>query len=509
MQWMPTEADIKQLSEINISEQTFRYYLELFKKNDWFLDLNRPCTVGDGILRLNGEEIDRYIALYEKEMVKGRMAKFVPASGAATRMFQCLWEVVKLGGNQTLQDLKKIGHNDAILFFENLKNFAFYPLIEKKCSDKGFSIDEFIIGKEPLKVLCEIILKDLEFGLLPKALIPFHRYGSELRTAFEEQIIEAIPYLRDGDNKCRLHFTVTPEWWKKFEETLEEVKLKYNQYNLDVTFSLQSPSTNTPAVDEKNRPVRDADGRLLFRPGGHGSLLANLNKLKGDIVFIKNIDNVVPDTLKTLVVKWKKILGGILVELDNDIRDALDTLNKDPLKGSEKAEFICEKWDISLPHEHARTRVSEHAFLFKRLLDRPRRVCGMVPNVGAPGGGPFWVNEKDGSTSRQIVEKAQVDMHNPQQAKIWESSTHFNPVDIVCSLRDFKGQNYDLHRYTNPNAIIITQKHYLGKPIKVLEHPGLWNGSMARWLTVFVEVPAETFQPVKKVTDLLEPGHRE
>ncbi len=504
-----SREDEKQLLELGISKEKIMEYLKLFEKNDWFVTLIRPCKINDGIECINPTKQDYYISLYEEEAQKGRMLKFVPASGAATRMFQCLWAVLESTQVETINDLNLLTPDsiskDAIAFFKNIKNFAFYNLIETYCSEKGISIEE-CIEKGPIKELANIILHKLGFANLPKGLIPFHRYNNqELRTPFEEHIIEAIGYVKDKDNICRLHFTIGEEYHAIFQQKLNKIKEKFKDIVLDVTFSYQSPSTHTIAVDMNNIPFRDEQNRLLFRPGGHGSLLKNLNEIKGDIIFIKNIDNVVPDSLKPLVIKWKKILGGMLIEIEKEAHYLVRQLNK----GREltRAEIFCHRYGIILPDNYTKKSTEEKASILHELLNRPIRVCGMVRNLGAPGGGPFWTKNKEHLESKQIVEKAQVNFNNSAQESIWQSSTHFNPVDIVCSVRDAYGSPFDLHKFKDSSAVIITEKHYHGKPIKVLEHPGLWNGSMAYWITIFVEAPLETFHPVKKVTDLLNPVH--
>ncbi len=504
-----SKEDEKQLSELGISREKIIDYLKLFEKNDWFVTLVRPCKVNDGIECINSTKENHYISLCEEEAQKGRMLKFVPASGAATRMFQCLWAILESNQVKTLEDLDLLIPDtiakDAITFFKNIKNFAFYDLIETYCSRKGTSIEQYI-KEGPIKELANIILHELGFANLPKGLIPFHKYNNkELRTPFEEHIIEAVGYVKDKDNICRLHFTIGEEYHAMFQQELNRIKRKLNNVILDVTFSYQSPSTHTIAVDMNNIPFRDEQNRLLFRPGGHGSLLKNLNEIKGDIIFIKNVDNVVPDNLKPLIIRWKKILAGVLIEIEREAHHLVKQLKKG--KELKKAENFCHRYGIILPQNYVTKPPEEKITILYNLLNRPIRVCGMVRNLGAPGGGPFWTKNREHLESKQIIEKAQVNFNDSTQESIWKSSTHFNPVDIVCSVRDAHGNPFDLHKFKDPDAVIITEKHYHGKPIKVLEHPGLWNGSMAYWITVFVEVPLDTFHPVKKATDLLNPAH--
>ncbi len=508
-QFTLTEEDLKQITELGITSELIFRYIEFFKKGNRYVHLNRPCKLGDGIEVIPENLQEQYISIYEKELRKGRMSKFVPASGAATRMFQCLWKILEIRKPITLEDLKLREENnslkDTIVFFENIQDFAFFDLINEYCKKSGVNIEEYL-SKGPLQKLAQIILHDLNFGTLPKALIPFHKYENEIRTAFEEHIVEAIEYLRDEQDVCRLHFTVGEEFLSLFSEELKRLKQKYDHLTLDITFSVQSSSTHTIAVDMNNVPFRDEKGRLLFRPGGHGSLLKNLNEFAGDIVFIKNIDNVVSDRLKPLVVRWKKILGGLLITVEQNVHRLVRQFHNGDKNFLMEAEKFCIEWNIPLSETYSYLMEDEKKKYLYSTLNRPIRVCGMVPNAGEPGGGPFWIIDKK-AESKQIVEKAQVNLLDKTQRLIWETSTHFNPVDIVCSLRDANGQPFDLEKFKDPNSVIITEKHYKGKPIKVLEHPGLWNGSMAHWITIFIEVPSETFQPVKKVTDLLKSSH--
>lgn len=502
---------IKIPKSFGISEEQIHYYLNHFEKNDWYLTLDRPCTTDDGIMQIDSTDEESLINEYEKEALKGRALKFVPASGAATRMFQCLWHLIENQNIHTYNDLMKYADKnnediqDVLRFFVHLNTFAFFEAIVEWCSHRGKTIEDYLT-KGPLKELVEGILNDIGLGHLPKALIPFHRYPHGPRTAFEEHIVEACGYVTDGEGICRIHFTVDQAHLDAFLMARE--KILKNPAIVDkgciprIDFSIQSPSTHTPAVHPDNRLFLDEDGHLLLRPGGHGALLKNLQECKGDIVFIKNIDNVVSDDVKPLIIRWKKILGGILVRLERDVNNALRLLYEKGENAKSEVEYVCRTWGIDFCY----TDNSNASFVkgLKATLDRPKRVCGMVKNIGAPGGGPFWVKNRRGCMSKQIVEKAQVRLSDKAQKSIWESSTHFNPVDIVCSLIDSTCHHYDLAQFTDPDAVIIAHKHYKGKPIKVIEHPGLWNGGMAKWITVFVEVPSETFRPVKKITDLLE-----
>jgi len=382
--------------------------------------LLRPCTAGDGVARIDEGEHAELLALAREAAGAGRLSKFVPASGAASRMF----EFLRSGDSD---------HPDVRRFRENASSFAF------SASD----------------------LQALE--ALPKGLLPFHRYAEAVRTPFEEHLVEAAATVRDAAGVCRVHVTVSPGHRAAFEAVLRQARPRLERETgarFEVRFSEQAPSTDTVAIDETGRLFRDSEGRLLFRPGGHGALLKNLAESGGDVVLVKNIDNVVPDDLRAPTLLWKRLLAGVLVRL-----------------------------------ERASTRV------------RPLRACGVVRNEGEPGGGPFWVQGPGGET-RQIVESAQVDLANSAQAAIWSAATHFNPVDLACSLRDASGRPFDLPRFVDERAVFIAKKTHEGRTLFALERPGLWNGAMALWETVFVEVPKETFAPVKTALDLLRPEHQ-
>jgi hypothetical protein len=399
-------------------------------------------------------------------------------------------------------------------FLKNLKQFAFYDDLKAVMSRDGLDVDDLAASGQ-YKDILEYVLtsRGLDYADLPKGLIAFHRYPGHSRTPFEEHVVEGAAYTRDATGMARLHFTVSPEHEAPIRVHLDEVKDRYEtgDLSLDLALSVQQPSTDTIAVDMKNRPFRDESGGLVFRPGGHGALLGNLNSLKGDVVFIKNIDNVVPDRLKGPTYQYKRALGGYLAELQEQVfalngRLAARSVDKGAV--SRALELAREKLAIDFPPGMAKGTVREQAaFLFSRL-NKPLRVCGMVKNEGEPGGGPFWVEMKDGSAALQIVESAQVDLESPEQRAVWESSTHFNPVDLVCGVRDYEGKPFDLFTYSDPETGLISVKSQGGNELKALELPGLWNGAMAHWNTVFVEVPIITFNPVKVINDLLRKEHQ-
>ncbi len=520
-QEMFTEEDIRQIEEHGLTVEQVMDQIQKFMKPPPFLRLERPCTIGDGITVIPEERHQTLTDLFEPNRLEGRFMKFVPASGAATRMFKALQKFYNQPGPITKEMLKQAasrGDKDAahlLEFLENLEKFAFFDQLKAVVAQKGLDIHE-LLKKERLKEVLGFILNPdgLGYGNIPKALIPFHRYNGHTRTAFEEHLVEAANYVADAKGNARIHFTVALEHKKRFQEFLETVRPIYEKelgVRYVVDFSIQKPSTDTIAVDMENRPFRLPDGRLLFRPGGHGALIENLNDLNADLVFIKNIDNVAPDHLKPETYKWKKILGGLLIEVEGKVHSYLSSISR-----GEKTEvflqqvmiFLEEELGIHLPDHLSGLKLDDLADYLFGQLNRPIRVCGMVKNVGEPGGGPFWVKDKSGRISRQIVEVAQINMEDPDQRSIFERSTHFNPVDLVCSVRDWEGKPFDLRRFVDPDAVFITQKSKDGKDLKALELPGLWNGAMAHWITIFVEVPLITFNPVKTVNALLRREHQ-
>ncbi|HET9229381.1 MAG TPA: DUF4301 family protein [Thermoanaerobaculia bacterium] len=457
-----TPADLSQMAGLGIDPAEALRQIELFRNPPPFTRVVRACRVGDGIRRISKASEPWLLARFEEAARSGRVAKFVPASGAATRMFKDL----------------VAGQSDAVRTFqENLPRFAFYEDLHTE--------------------------KWIDYAEMPKGLLKFHRYPEGPRTPFEEHLVEATDVTRDADGVCRLHFTVSPQHQDSFERLLEEVRPVYEtRYGcrFQVSFSDQRRSTDTIAVDPENRPFRQEDGTLLFRPGGHGALLDNLNSLGWDLVLLKNIDNVVPDSRKPVVNGWKKALTGYLLALQERIFRLSERLEADPAALDEAAKLV--EGELSRPIPAG---VDRRQFVLD-ALNRPLRVCGVVRNQGEPGGGPFWVEDANGQVSIQIVESSQID---PKiRDEVLSQSTHFNPVDIVCALRDRHGTPYDLHRFVDPATVFISSKSHEGRPLKALERPGLWNGAMAGWNTVFVEVPDETFAPVKTVLDLLRPEHQ-
>lgn len=514
------DADLRQLERLGITLSQVLDQIEILRKSSFYIRLNRPCTLGDGIHKIPEDKAGKYLSLHDTAARKNRFQKFVPASGAATRMFQSLLQIYYVPQFLDCDELyRRVEQGvalatDFLRFVEQLHKFPFWEELEASVARSGLCLNA-LLQKGQFRTVLDHILTPcgLNYGSLPKGLLKFHRYSDGSRTAFEEHLVEAAYYLKDEVGRCNLHFTVPEEHEEGFRQVLERTRFCYEEHYgacYNVCFSHQKRSTDTIAVDLENRPFRDLSGSLHFRPGGHGALLENLNDLQGDLVYIKNIDNLVPDRLKETSAYWKKILAGYLVEVQQTVhgflRSLKATVDEDVVERAMR--FAKEDLLIHFPVDFSLWPVEKRRwFLFERL-NRPIRVCGVVVNTGEPGGAPFWVEDKSGALTLQIVERAQVDFSSPSQQEIWMSSTHFNPVDLVCGLRDFEGKPFDLRRYVDSEAVFISRKFKDGKEIKALELPGLWNGAMADWITIIVEVPEITFNPVKTVYDLLRPEHQ-
>lgn len=500
-----TAADLNQLINEGILPDQVRTQIGLLKSGLPPLRLNRPASPGDGIVIISGAEQEKLIARHDAAAGRGRFMKFIPASGAASRMFTNWQSVLARGGFD--------GTTEEAQFANNLHRFAFFPALQEVIALRGENIESLLASGNIRQILHYILTpQGLNYGRLPKALIKFHAYdhGSH-RTALEEHLVEAALYTADNRKECRLHFTVSEEHLSVISRFLEEITPGYQkQFGLtfQIGLSCQSSASNTVAL-EGQELYRDGVGRLILRPGGHGALLKNLQALDGDVVFIKNIDNVAPDGLKPVITLYKKILGGYFLYLEEEIFRHLRNLSgEDSAEGRvREALLFCRQmlqWDV--PVVFAGASLPQQRELIIQKLNRPLRVCGMVRNEGEPGGGPFWIDAEEGQ-SLQIVEAQQIDGSCKQQKTVWSAATHFNPVDLVCGLRDYRSQKFDLSHFSDPQTATLSQKTEGVRKITVLEHPGLWNGSMARWNTVFVEVPIATFNPVKMIDDLLRPQH--
>jgi hypothetical protein len=508
--------DLRQMAEMGVAPAEAARQVEIFRHPPPYTRVLRPCRPGDGIRALAAEDHATLLGHFDAAARRGRTAKFVPASGAATRMFKdVVAYLASPPGTEPGPVLRTL--------LEHLPRFAFYPDL---AAALDLDLHAGVRRRDWRRVLAALVgSPGLGYAECPKGLLPFHRYPGTregARTPFEEHLIEAAAMTRSDDGLCLLHFTVSPEHQEGFERLLDRVRPRLEERydcRFEVSFSTQRHATDTLAVDLCDRPFRLADGALLFRPGGHGALLDNLNELGQDgwdIVLLKNIDNVVPDDRKPVVHLWKRLLGGCLLAVREQTFAHLDRLEAlDGVKGKraegvlrEAAEFLDRELCRPLPAGFAQAPLRERQRFLTDALERPIRVCGVVRNLGEPGGGPFWVESPAGEISPQIVETSQIDPRDAGQQAILAAATHFNPVDVVCGLRDRHGRPYDLHRFVDPAAIFIAEKSHEGTPLKALERPGLWNGAMAGWSTVFVEVPDATFAPVKTVLDLLRPEHQ-
>jgi len=504
--------DLLQLKSKGIAPQEFERQIENFKKGFPFVKVQKPAKIGDGILKLNKKDIETYKKLYDD--YSAEVLKFVPASGAATRMFSFLFDFLEKGGDH-YSSISQIEQSEVKTFFQNLKSFAFYDELDTFIKSKNQSLEELLEECHFKIIIHYFLLKEgLHYGDKPKGIILFHKIENEIRTALEEHLVEGALYSKSSKNKVKIHFTISPEHINLFNEHVNKVKGKYEKlYNVsfEITFSQQKSSTDVVAVDENNELFRNEDESLLFRPGGHGALIENLNDLKDDIIFIKNIDNVVPDKLKSDTINYKKALAGLLIKYKMKIHNYLvqiDEGNLDTSDLKEIATFIKNELCFVASDDIEEFTIDLQSNYLKHILNRPIRICGMVKNEGEPGGGPFWVKHKDSHIDLQIIESSQIDPNDSKQQQIVQSSTHFNPVDLVISPINYKGIKFDLIKYRDPETGFISKKNKDGKILKAQELPGLWNGAMANWNTLFVEVPISTFNPVKTVNDLLRPEHQ-
>ena len=468
------------MEEHGLTPAALETQLKNFREGFPFLPVTRAASCGDGIRVLDAAGIEQAAARYDRAKESLRVVKFVPASGAATRMFKDLFEFVREGRRTAV-----VGE-----LLANRRRFAFWPELRTIIGDDA----------DELRTVENIVAEGLRYGETPKGLVSFHRYGDEVRKAVEEHLVEGAQYAAAG-GEVKIHFTVSPEHLTRFEALLAEKIPGYESrfgVKYRISFSVQDPSTDTLAVNPDCTPFRRADGRLLFRPAGHGALIGNLGKIDADIVFVKNIDNVTTDARRSDTVLYKKALAGVLLALQERIFEYLMALEVPGAELEPIAAFIENELCVKLPKDYGTA-------LLRQVLDRPIRVCGMVRNAGEPGGGPFWVAGADGLETLQIAGSNQI---APEKRELMRSATHFNPVDLVCSFRTSKGGRFDLREFVDPATGFISRKSDGGRELLAQELPGLWNGAMARWNTVFVEVPITTFSPVKVVTDLLRPEHQ-
>ncbi len=503
-----SKQDISQIEARGISEDQVLDQLKQIEKGFPFLKLEAAASIDKGIVAPGKDEQDKYVNIWNDYKSEGhKIVKFVPASGAASRMFKNMFAFLSAEYTVPTTDFEKE-------FFDNIKDFAFYNELDDKCkANDGNSITNLIEEGKYKNIVANMLNENgLNYGNLPKGLLLFHNYEDGPRTPMEEHLVEAALYA-SSKGKANVHFTVSHSHLDLFKAKVAEKLTKFSEkfgVTYNITFSEQKPSTDTIATNPDNTPFRNEDGSLLFRPGGHGALIENLNEIDADIVFVKNIDNVVPDRLKGETVKYKQILAGILVDLQNKVFDYLRLLDSGKYSNTKLEEIIrfvqrdlcCRKQDIKELED------AELVIYLRKKLNRPMRACGVVKNVGEPGGGPFLTYNPDGTVSLQILESCQIDTNNAEYMDMFKNGTHFNPVDLVCAIKDYKGNDFNLPEYVDKNTGFISSKSKNGKELKALELPGLWNGAMSDWNTVFVEVPLETFNPVKTVNDLLRDQHQ-
>ncbi len=506
---MFTEKDQDQIlaqgATLDLIDQQIQHFVNGFP----YLHVIKAATVGDGIIRVPEEQVAQYVRQFDQVSSDYSIVKFVPASGAATRMFKSLFAALDGKSDKSVDE-----------FFARIKDFAFYGDLKTVMTEKGQDLDA-AVAADDRKTVLTFLLTDagLDYGSLPKGLLKFHTYPDGVRTPAEEHLVEGAEYANSG-GLVRLHFTVSPEHRDRFEKLVYDALSIYQESQMvayDIAFSEQKKATDTISVNMDNTPFRNADGSLLFRPAGHGALIENLNDIDADLVFIKNIDNVVPDAIKGPTVTYKKVLATVLLDAQRQsfrIQELLEGQSDNSTNAvsdgylAEADEFL-RRTVFTLPPDGLTAKSKEEQLAYYRQkLDRPIRVCGMVPNVGEPGGGPFWAKNPDGSVSLQVVESAQIDMTNADQKAIFEQATHFNPVDVLCGLKNRNGEKYNLPSFRDPQTGFVTEKSKDGKALKAQELPGLWNGAMADWNTIFVEVPLITFNPVKTVNDLLRKEHQ-
>ncbi len=477
---MFSAQDLEQITAHGIDPKSVEQQIQNFKQGFPSLPILRAAAVGDGIIRLGEEQLKEAQEYYQSQLGKLKVVKFVPASGAATRMFKELFEFV--GSDKRTAGIDKL--------IENIEKFAFYPelkaLIAEGASDKD--------------VVSAIIGEGLNYGSLPKGLVTFHAYDDGARKAIEEHMVEAAQY---GSNNgvANIHFTVSPEHKSAFVTLLEAVTPKYEKkfgVKYNISFSEQSPATDTVAVNPDNTLFRTSEGKLLFRPAGHGALIENLNSIDADVIFIKNIDNVTTDALRGDTVQYKMALGGVLLKLQEKTFECIKAIEQGGADVDSIAQFIEQELCVKLPSTH-------DAATLRSILERPIRICAMVRNEGEPGGGPYWVKDAEGTESLQIAESSQI---SAEDSHLMQSATHFNPADLICGVKGSCGSKFDLKKYVDYSTGFISEKSSEGRALRAQELPGLWNGSMAKWNTLFVEVPVSTFSPVKVVQDLLRVQHQ-
>ncbi|MDR0368351.1 MAG: DUF4301 family protein [Bacteroidales bacterium] len=507
---MFSQSDLDQITAHGISPQSAHRQRRFVCEEKSTLEIVKPALKNDGLFVFDQAEVERLLDDFQENILGQKIVKFVPASGAATRMFKDLFET----WNKLNEDPNSPISDSVQMFFEHLRAFAFYDALQQSMKNQGVSLEK-AMEEHHYAIILEYLLteKGLNYAGLPKGLLLFHQYGEVKRTALEEHLIEAATYACDEDKTARLHFTVSEEHRDLFKNHCENLVpncekqfgIRYN-----ITFSTQHSSTDTIAFANDNTPFRDKNGNLLFRPGGHGSLIDNLNKVDADIVLIKNIDNVSLDMYKEDTFVYKKTLIALLRQLQKQIFNYLNMF--DEKKNNENTlvaveHFLQKNFFVGLPKSYQEFSAEKKQDFLYRILDRPVRICGMVKRENEPGGGPFWVKDRDNNLSLQIVETSEINLSDRRQKEILDKSQFFNPVILVCSLKNHRGEKFNLNACIDHSRYFVSEKSHEGKILKAIENPGLWNGAMSDWLTVFCAIPLSTFTPVKTVNDLLRKEH--
>lgn len=512
-----SQLDIAQIEEKGLKVAQIEDQLATFKRGNKSVKIVAAATVGNGIKQFDKKQAQVFIDIYEELKNNLKLVNFIPASGAATRMFKDLYLFVENFDpeNDTIKEYFRISENKKLeQFFNKLEKLPFYEEAFSFATANYSHFESFSTDKQQYYLVKAMLFEPgLDLGNFPKGLVPFHKYKDHIATAFEEHLLEAATYACKN-NKLNIHFTISQDHLEKFKAEFDKIKSRVEAESktvFQIAFSFQDSKTDTIAESETNDAFRTLENKLFFRPGGHGALIENLNNLKADLVFIKNIDNLVTAAIRKEVAFYKKMLAGMLIKIQQQCFYFLEKLDSGDYSDADINEiknFAKEQLFLKFSNDFDSLSKEEKGIKLKNLLNRPLRVCGMVKNEGEPGGGPFLIEFDNGESSLQIIEGAQIDTSNLQQKEIAQNATHFNPVDLVCGLKNYKGEKFDLHEFVDSEMSFISSKTKDGKPLKALELPGLWNGAMAKWNTVFVEVPVSTFNPVKTVADLLKSTHQ-
>jgi hypothetical protein len=503
-----TLQDLNLLQAKSISQAQIEAQLNYFATGFPFLPIVAAASVEKGIMKIDEKDEKIYLDAWQYFLQENKKAtKFVPASGAASRMFKDLFAFIDAEYDVPTTDFEKT-------FFAHIQQFAFYKALNGECKELFGKDISTLCAENRYKDVARALIEDegLRYGSLPKGLLLFHSYSEGNRTPAGEHLTEGTYYAKDKNGDVNVHFTVSDNHKPLFEALIAARQSIYGQKlgaKFHTSFSIQKSSTDTIAVDMNNQPFREDDGTLLFRPGGHGALIENLNDIDSDVIFIKNIDNVVPDRLKESEAHYKKMLAGVLVKMQQRTFAYLEKLDAENVVSEDLAEMLAfTENELCIAHSQVFSSDDELKAYLRTKLNRPFRVCGMVKNVGEPGGGPFITENADGTASPQILESSQIDTNDEKATNAFKNGSHFNPVDLVCGVKNYKGEKFDLTKYVDKNTGFISYKSKDGKELKALELPGLWNGAMSDWNTIFVEVPVSTFNPVKTVNDLLKVEHQ-